>query len=149
MKRLKRFLIFLLCVVGLAWLYCSSLLGVNEQSKQYLLELEAQLIKKDYSPSYFIISGRRWQLDNYLLSEFGGAAKNSVHKKGQAIDIIVLDVNGDGTYNSKDVDIVYRILDKQIIGNKGGLGSYKKESGFFNKQMIHFDSRGKRVRWNR
>lgn len=149
MKKAKRLLITLLILTGLIALYTSSLIGVNEQSKKYLAELEEMLILEKYSPSYFVLSGRRWKLDNYLLNKFGGAAKNSVHKKGQAIDIIILDVNGDGVSDHKDVDIVYNILDKKVIKNKGGLGSYKKESGFLNRQMIHFDSRGKKARWNR
>lgn len=149
MKKAKWFLFILLFLTGLIWLYTNSLIGVNKKSKEYLAELEEIIIKEKYSPNYFVISGRRWKVDNYILSKFGGAAKNSVHKKGQAIDIIILDINKDGISNYKDVDIVYKILDKKIIKNKGGLGSYKNESGFFNKQMIHFDSRGKKARWNR
>ena len=41
------------------------------------------------------------------------------------------------------------ILDKKIIKSKGGIGTYKNESGFFNRQMIHFDSRGTKARWHR
>ena len=33
-------------------------------------------------------------------------------------------------------DIVYNFLDKQIIKNNGGIGTYKEENNFFNKQMI-------------
>ena len=51
--------------------------------------------------------------------------------------------------DSKDVDIVHRILDQELIGHRGGVGSYKHESGFFSRQMIHFDLRGKRARWIR
>ncbi len=34
-----------------------------------------------------------------------------------------------------------------MIGKKGGVGIYKNENGFFNQQMIHFDSKGSKVRW--
>ncbi len=84
-----------------------------------------------------------------VLYKYAGGAKNSLHLKGKAIDLIILDINKDGKRNSKDVDIVYRILDKKIIGNKGGLGSYKNTKGFFGRQMIHFDSRGYKARRNR
>ena len=149
MKCLKRLLFIFLIVITLLWGYASSLIGVDEKAKSYLTVLKTELIKQGYQPNYFVISGRRWQLDNYLLSRFGGAAKNSTHKNGQAIDIIVLDVNNDDQSNSKDVDIVYAILDRKIIKDKGGLGSYKNESVFFNRQMIHFDCRGNRARWSR
>ena len=131
------------------WLYTNSLIGVNEVAKGYLVELKNELNKAGFHSNYFVISGRRWKVDNYILTKFGSAAKNSKHKSGQAIDIIVLDINGDRQVNATDVDIVYKILDQNIIKNKGGLGSYKNEAGFFNRQMIHFDCRGTKARWNR
>ena len=138
----------LILLVGV-WLYTSSLIGVHDTSKSYLNKLELALKDDGYQANYFVISGRRWPVDNYLLNKLGGASKKSRHLRGQAIDIIVLDVNQDGKRNAQDVDIVYNILDKRIIKDKGGIGTYKKESGFFSRQMIHFDCRGKRARWHR
>ena len=140
---------FLLILIGIIWFYTNSLIGVDEQVKNYYSELKNELRENNYKPKLFAISGRRWKIDNYLLTQFGSAASKSKHKSGQAIDIIVLDVNNDGKSDSKDVDIVHQILDKKIIKDKGGLGTYKNESGFFNKQMIHFDCRGTKARWNR
>lgn len=139
----------MLILVGVIWFYTNSLIGVDEQVKNYYAELKIELRLNNYNPKIFAISGRRWQLDNYLLTKFGSASSKSKHKLGQAIDIIVLDVNNDGKPDSNDVDIVYQILDKKIIKDKGGLGTYKNESGFFNKQMIHFDCRETKARWNR
>jgi hypothetical protein len=62
---------------------------------------------------------------------------------------MVMDVNADGELDSKDVDITYLILDKKVIKNKGGLGTYKSETGFWNRQMIHLDCRPTRTRWHR
>ncbi len=149
MKFLKRFSLFLIVLIGLVWLYTGSLIGVSEDAKNYLEDLKQELQAANYTPNYFVISGRRWPLDNWILSKLGNAASQSRHKKGEAIDLIILDINGDGKSNAQDVDIVYQILDKKIIKNRGGLGSYKNSKGFFNQQMIHFDSRGKRARWNR
>ena len=136
-------------MIGLIWGYTNSLIGVKPQVKAYLNLLDKELEKEGYSPHYFIISGKRWALDNYLLNKFGGAAKESRHLKGEAIDLIILDINEDGRRDGKDVDLVYKILDQKIIKNKGGLGSYKGQTGFLNRQMIHFDCRGKRARWKR
>lgn len=149
MKIIKRILLTLFILLGLFWIYSSSLIGVNEQAKIYLQTLDKTVKAEGYQSNYYVISGRRWKPDNYLLNKFGGASSKSKHLKGQAIDILVLDVNGDGKRNFKDVDIIYKILDKKIIQNKGGLGSYKNTNGFFSRQMIHFDCRGKRARWNR
>ena len=96
-----------------------------------------------------MISGRRWKLDNYILTKISGAASKSQHLKGNAIDIIVMDVNQDNKIDSKDIDLVYEKLNEVIIKNKGGIGTYKNEKGFFNKQMIHFDCRGRRARWRK
>ena len=146
---MKKVFFVLLFLIFLIWLYSNSLIFVQPQTKAYLYELQTELEKKDYQPAYFVISGKRYEWDNWILSKFGGAAKNSRHLNGEAIDLIVLDVNNDGTYDHLDVDIVYDILNRKIIKNKGGIGTYKNQKGFFNRQMVHFDSRGKRARWHR
>ncbi len=149
MNPLKKISLLLFIILGIIWLYTNSLIGVNETAKGYLLELKEELERSNLKANYFVLSGRRWKLDNYILTKLGGAASKSQHLSGTAIDIIVLDVNKDGKRNAKDVNLVYNILDKKIIGNKGGLGTYKKGNGFFNEQMVHFDARGKLARWNR
>ncbi|MCI4670361.1 MAG: hypothetical protein MRZ79_19645 [Bacteroidia bacterium] len=142
-------LIILGVVLLISWFYTTSLIGVNPKTKAYYTELKKELKAKGYKTNIFTISGRRWQLDNWILSKFGGAASQSRHRKGEAIDIVVLDVNGDGKANSEDVDIVYKILNKKIIRGNGGIGTYKGESDFFSRQMVHFDCRGRRARWHR
>ena len=63
--------------------------------------------------------------------------------------LLFFDVNDDGKSDSKDVDIVFEILDKDIIKNKGGIGTYKNEHSFIDRQMIHIDCRGYGGRWAR
>ncbi len=149
MKILKITGIIVFILIGVTWLYTNSLIGVEKQVKDYYKALKRELKENNYRTRVFVISGRRWKLDNYLLTQFGSAVSNSTHKSGQAIDIIVLDINDDGKSDAKDVDIVHWILDKQIIKDKGGLGTYKHEGGFFNRQMVHFDCRDIKARWNR
>lgn len=149
MKIIKRLFFSFSVLVILAWLYTNSLIGVDQQAKSYYNDLKSELKRQGHKTHIFAISGRRWKLDNYLLTKIGGAASESKHRSGQAIDIIVLDVNADGQANSADVDLVLSILDSSIIKGKGGIGTYKSESGFFNQQMIHFDCRGERARWDR
>jgi len=146
---MKKIGVFLVLFLGIIWLYTNSLIGVNSKAKTYLTKLDKELSRKGYAPNYFVISGRRWAWDNYLLNKFGGAAKKSQHLQGNAIDIIVLDVNGDSKIDGKDVDLIYVLLNKKIIRNQGGIGTYKQQNGFFNQQMVHFDCRGHKARWNR
>ncbi len=148
-KKLLVTLFILTILLGSIWLYCCSLINVNPIVIQYFEQLKTETTVQGYRPSFYVVSGKRHQWHNDLLVAFGGAASNSRHLKGEAIDIIVLDVNRDGTANSKDVDIIYTILNEKIIKNKGGIGTYKKDVTLFGKQMIHFDCRGHKARWHR
>lgn len=143
--------LFLVIVLGilLYWLHAFLLIGVDQKTKAFYKELKQELKKKDYATSLFVLSGRRYSWDNGFLNEYGNAAKNSKHLNGEAIDIIVLDVNKDGESNEKDVDIVFDILNEKIVKNEGGIGTYKKENGFFSRQMVHFDCRGHWARWHK
>jgi uncharacterized protein YcbK (DUF882 family) len=61
---------------------------------------------------------------------------------GKAIDLKIGDINQDGSVNQEDKQIVYKILNTDIIANKGGLGFYP------NTQILHMDVRGEHARWN-
>ena len=148
-KFFKKLLITLTILAFLTWLYTNSLLGVEKQAKDYYAELKTALKAEGYRTDMFVLSGKRWKPDNWFLSKFGGAVSSSKHLDGQAIDVVVLDVNEDGKADATDVDIVYRILDESIIGDLGGIGTYKRNNDFFSQQMVHFDCRGKRARWHR
>lgn len=104
--------------------------------------------KKGFSARLLVISTKRFKWHNYIQVKFSGAAKKSRYLTGDAIDFIVLDINRDGNAESKDVNIVFDILDKLIIRDKGGIGTYNSEKGFVNRQMVHIDSRGYKARWD-
>lgn len=157
-KILKYFFRFLLLIIAIVllptlifWIQAVSLSGVDPKVIEYKKELKSQLKKDGFKANFIITSAKRWKWHNDFLVKTGsGASKTSQHLHGRAIDIMVLDINGDWKCNSKDVDIVYNILDKKIIKNKGGIGTYYKKAGnFFDRQMVHFDARGKRARWRR
>ena len=148
-KLIKRILTVLgLLVIGI-WLYAGSLIGVEKEARIAYKKLRKEIRNKGFQPKIFVISGKRWNLDNQILTRLSGASKNSQHLTGKAIDIIILDVNEDGEVDGKDVDLVYQILEEKILNGSGGVGTYKNEKGFLNKQMIHFDLRKNKSRWNR
>ncbi len=149
MKFLRLFLLLIVLGIFLYWLHAYLLIGVKQESRVFLQQLKETLKEKDYTPNFFILSGKRYVWDNGWLNEYGNAAKNSKHLNGEAIDIVVLDVNKDGESNAEDVDIVFDILNEQIVKNEGGIGTYKKESNFFSRQMVHFDCRGYWARWHK
>lgn len=146
---LKFFLIILLVSAGLFFFYFNNTRLVNPKTKAFYNELKDTLRQRGYSANLLVISTKRSKWHNDIQVKFSGAAKDSRHLIGDAIDFIVFDINADGSSNSKDVDMVYDILDKQIIKDKGGIGTYKKEKSFINKQMIHIDCRGYLSRWAR
>lgn len=148
-KGIKWALIITLLFLLLFAIYSNSLLFVNPKTVEYYENLKNELRQKGYKTKTYVISGRRPQFFNSLLAKYGNASKNSTHLKGEAIDILVLDVNNDGESNHLDVDIVYNILNKKVIGNKGGIGTYKNQNGFFSRQMVHFDCRGFKTRWTK
>ncbi|MEM9821993.1 MAG: D-Ala-D-Ala carboxypeptidase family metallohydrolase [Bacteroidota bacterium] len=75
-------------------------------------------------------------------NEAVGGKVCSRHQFGDAVDLIIYDINRDGKSNAKDAKIVYDLLDQHIIGNGGGLGKYKS-----NRNVLHIDTRGSRARW--
>ena len=78
-------------------------------------------------------------------------------EKARSLVLELLDLEGkgysvlflQGGASTQFLMTAYNILDKKIIKRKGGIGTYKNEEGFFNRQMIHFDSRGTKARWHR
>ena len=153
MKKVLKKIALLFIILALAGIiffftYANSLKGVNPITVKYYEQLKTELIKQGYKPKLTVISGKRTHWFNKILTRFGGAATKSQHLDGNAIDIFVRDINQDGTMNEMDVDIVSKILE-EIIGNKGGIGTYKHENYIWNQQMVHFDCRGHKARWNR
>ncbi len=107
----------------------------HPKTNAFYAELKDALRRKGYSS---------WH--NWLI---GGEPK-SKHMSGEAMDFMVLDINKDGSADGKDVDLVYAILDNEIMNKKGGIGTYKIHSKtFLYQQMIHIDCREKRGRWTR
>ena len=122
---------------------------VNPKTVSFYNELKYKLKQNGFSNHLIVISTKRFKWHNNIQVKFNGAATKSRHLVGEAIDFVVFDINGDGISNGKDVDIAYNLLDKEIIKDEGGIGTYKRENNFFNRQMIHIDCRGYRARWNR
>ncbi len=103
------------------------------------LELMEELEKKGYNKYGFsIVNGHRHPSYNERI----GGAKLSRHIKGEAVDIVVNDINNDGYANKSDKDIILDILETKVIKNQGGIGLYPGTGN------VHYDVRGKRARWN-
>ncbi len=103
------------------------------------LELMNELEKLGYDKYGFsIVNGHRHPSYNERI----GGAKLSRHIKGEAVDIVVNDINKDGYSDKSDKDIILDILEHKVIKNQGGIGLYPGTGN------VHYDVRGKRARWN-
>ncbi len=71
-----------------------------------------------------------------------GGVQHSRHQWGEAIDLVVGDVNRDGLRDDADKKLLIEVLDKKIIANGGGVGRYP------GTPIIHMDVRGHRARWD-
>ncbi len=81
-----------------------------------------------------IISGHRTPGHNNSV----GGKSESRHLSGDALDIMIGDLNRDGAADRNDKKLLIPILNRQV-GNRGGLGVYR--------MSVHIDVRGHRARW--
>lgn len=150
MKWMLRIVICLFILVMIFFVfYCNNLALVNKQTISFYKELKKELKGHGYRPRLLVISTKRFPFHNNFQVKFSGAASKSKHLDGDAIDFLVFDVNNDGERNSKDVDIVTGLLENKIMKDKGGIGTYKNEGSFINRQMVHIDCRKIKGRWAR
>lgn len=150
MKKLAKYLLLSLIILLLAFFcYCNNLSLADKKTVAFYTALKEELVSMGYSPRLLVISTKRISLHNKIQVLFSGAAPQSRHLKGEAIDFLVFDVNRDGKADDKDVDIVVDLLEKNSMKGKGGIGTYKNERSFINRQMVHIDCREKKTRWAR
>jgi hypothetical protein len=117
---------------GLYWL-------VDKKLLYKFIELQHSLKEADYNPNGFlVVNGFRPPKYNKAI---GGASK-SRHIVGEAVDILVKDVNKDGKVTQADKTIILDLLDQEVIGIMGGIGRYPKT------MSVHFDVRGYKARWD-
>ena len=112
---------------------------IDEKLPKAVLSLQQELRKLGHDHNGFKITyGHRSPIKNELVK----GAKSSKHIMGQAVDIVINDIDRDGKYTEKDKNIVLDIAERIVIGNKGGIGRYP------GTRTVHLDVRGSRARWD-
>jgi len=104
-----------------------------------ILELRKELAAQDYNQDGF------WVRHGYRTPQFNedvNGASESRHIKGEAVDLLIRDINNDGKHTKKDKEIVLSLLENKVIGNSGGIGKYP------GTKIVHIDVRGNRARWD-
>jgi uncharacterized protein YcbK (DUF882 family) len=111
---------------------------INKKMLYKLLELQDELEKNGYDRYALSIHyGHRHPAFNKKIK----AASRSRHIYGEAVDLVVGDINKSGKFTQADRKIVYNLLNDKIIASNGGISRYP------NSKVVHFDVRGYRARW--
>lgn len=142
---------FFLAIISL--LIAAKLFFIRPANKEVTLKLE--LIEKEiremgYRPIWFMISGRRDKI--LTLISYNNKKKGSPHLKGIAIDIEVIDIDGDWDFDEKDISI-FETANKSVeLKNpslRGNMGTYRgPNSDWLEWHQIHIDTKGKSRRYN-
>jgi hypothetical protein len=125
------------------------MLDMEEQDHQYLcidqkvlhklLDLLLWMDKNGYDTQQVTIN---YGYRHPSLNKRAHGAPKSRHQWGQAIDLLIGDVNHDGKKDEEDKKPLIKVLETTIIGNKGGVGRYP------GSPVIHMDVRGHKARWD-
>ncbi len=131
-----------LSLAGYLLMHGFGLLHANDRVHDKLAFIKEHLNEQGHNPKWIIISQKRGYVYNLLLHWKGTAVKNSEHLHGNAIDVFVLDIDGDGTYTYKDYELMQkagRLYDKKI-NRKGAVAHYFKKKNSLDKHMVHIHS---------
>jgi len=139
-------------ILGYFLMYLGGLIGADKEITRKLELIKFELNSKGYKTRWIIISQKRLSFFNDLLRNSAKNKKSpSWHLKGKAIDVYVLDINGDNLFNKEDISIIEqanKVVEKEHPELIGGLGDYfLDKNDYFTKHMIHFDTRGYRHRY--
>ena len=141
---MRKYVIIIFILIMIKFLF---FFPANREVNQKLDLIQAEIAKKGYNNYWFVISGKRFNWYNKILSN---SDKKSFHLTGKAIDIYVFDINGDYKFDSVDIEIfesANHIVELKHPELAGAYGTYTTK-GYFTKHMIHFDTRGKKHRYN-
>lgn len=104
-----------------------------------------------YTPKWFMISGKRDELLTKL--SYNNLKKGSPHLSGIAIDIEVIDIDGDWDFDEKDISIFEKAnaaVEKIHPELRGAMGTYRgPNSDWLEWHQIHIDTRGSSSRYNK
>ena len=131
---------FVFSVLGYVLMLSVGLLNANDLVHKKVDLINDELINMGYRPKWVIISQKRYEFYNNILTNSKKNGK-SKHLVGKAIDLYIYDINGDGSYNIKDFEIFKMASRKVEIINpeiKGGVYDYLKK-GPLSRRMIHVE----------
>jgi len=113
--------------------------GIDPRILYKVIELRMALKEEGWNENGFHVN---YGYRHPALNAAVGGAPVSRHISGDALDIVVDDINKDGKRNAADKEILLTLCEKRLIAGQGGIGRYP------GSQVVHIDLRGKRARWD-
>jgi uncharacterized protein YcbK (DUF882 family) len=128
----------------LTGLYLFFVRPANDDVRDKLKLIKTELKQMGYNPKWFIISGRR---DKFLTKiSYNNSKKFSYHMVGKAIDIEVIDIDGDWDFDEQDIQIfkkANKIVESKYPNLTGCVGTYRVgKKDIIERHQIHIDTRG-------
>jgi hypothetical protein len=132
--------LILFSLLGYSLMLGFGLLNANENVHKKVEGIRKELIKQGYNPRWYIISQKRYKFYNDLLIN---SVKNdkSKHLVGKAIDLFIIDINGDGVYNFKDFELIEKaesVSESKIKETRGNVFHYFGK-GQLKQNMVHVE----------
>lgn len=130
-------------ILGYGLMYVIGLLGAEKETLTKLELIKGELKAMGHNPKWVIISQKR---NKWINKELKNSVPNSNHLYGTAIDVYVLDINGDLSYNQTDAKLFETANQKVEKKNPDLKGFckpyiYTKPHYYFTRHMIHIDRR--------
>lgn len=126
-------------LAGFWWSDAPLYWGIDPRILYKVIELRTALKEEGWNENGFHVNyGYRHPALNVAV----GGAPVSRHISGDALDIVVDDINMDGSRNATDKKILLVLCEERLIADRGGIGRYP------GTQVVHIDLRGKRARWD-
>jgi len=137
-KIVLSFLMLSLC--GYLMMILSGLVGANAVVHEKVSDIRNELVKEGYKPKWVIISQKRFGFYNNILRN---SVKNgkSKHLGGKAIDLFILDIDGNGKYDRNDFDLLKNAslkCEKIKPGTRGKIYHYFGK-GRLTQYMVHVE----------
>jgi energy-coupling factor transporter transmembrane protein EcfT len=113
-KNFQQFSIFvtvvcIFSIVGFLLMMAFGLLHANSNVQGIVKNLRSDLRKEGYNPNWVIISQKRYVFFNDLINN---SVKKSKHLEGKAIDLFIIDINGNGVYDQNDFQLIQNSLER-------------------------------------
>ena len=128
-----------LCLAGYVLMRAFGLLGSDPRLHTKLKDIRAELQRQGHRPTWFIISQRRSTLYNAVLAN---SITKSKHLRGRAIDIFVVDVDGNGRYDKMDFELIQGASEtcgRRNSAYKGRVYDYLDKRSRLTRHMVHVE----------